>query len=234
VIVRHAGGVLHLITQPDHARLAGAIMAQAAALAAHPRRASILLAISEHDNGWTEPDAAPLVDPATGVPLDFISAPAAVRQGVWPRGVRRLGNDPWAAALVAQHSLAIFERYRRDPAWSGFFAGMETLRGSYLHAGGGRLGDLLDDYRFVRLGDVISLTFCNAWTEIQQSGEWRLHLSGDRLTVLPDPFDGREIPIAIQAREIPRRAFGSDEELRSALAAAPLRSLTGVITSPPS
>lgn len=233
MIVRTTGDVLHLITQPDHARLAGAIMAHAAALAAHPRRTSVLLAVSEHDSGWAEPDAAPLVDPSTGEPLDFITAPVPVRQGVWPRGVSRLAHDPWAAALVAQHALSIFERYRRDPEWTGFFATMEDARAAHLHASGGELRDLLDDYRFVGLGDVISLTFCNARTDVQRSGEWSVQLSGERLTVWPDPFDGRTIPIAIEARELRRRAFGSDEDLRSAFAAAPLRSLTGGITSPP-
>ena len=132
VIVRQAGDTLQLITQPDHARLAGAIMQHSVALAAHARRASILLAIAEHDNGWTEPDAAPLIDPATGIPLDFISAPIAVRQGVWPRGVARLAHDPWAAALVAHHAIAIFERYRERQCVDEFFAEMETMRQAML------------------------------------------------------------------------------------------------------
>ena len=65
-------------------------------LASRPRRDAILHAIAEHDNGWAEGDAAPSVNPATGQIFDFISAPIAVRQGVWPRGVARLAGDPWA------------------------------------------------------------------------------------------------------------------------------------------
>ena len=116
MIVRSDGTAQLLITQPDHAALAGRIMEcwAADAFAAAPRRTEILLAIAEHDNGWREVDGAPLVDAATGRVLDFIHAPDAVRQGVWPRGVERLAHAPYAAALVAQHALEIYARYRTD------------------------------------------------------------------------------------------------------------------------
>ena len=74
MIVRSDLGSLLLITQPDHAHLAGRIMARALALQAHPRRDSILLAVTEHDNGWAEPDAEPIIGPSGDV-ADFISAP---------------------------------------------------------------------------------------------------------------------------------------------------------------
>ena len=233
MIIRHNGDALQLITQPDHARLAGAIMQHTIDLAEHPRRDSILLAITEHDNGWTEPDAAPLIDPATGVPLDFISAPIAVRQGVWPRGIARLAHDPWAAALVAQHAMAIFERYRSDSAWTQFFAVVESARQSMLGASGFSLVELMADYRFVGFGDLISLTFCNGWSDVQQFDAWNVRLSGSQVVVLPDLFNGRSIPIAIGAKEIRRRAYRSDADLRDELAAAPVATLRAVLTSSP-
>jgi hypothetical protein len=230
VIVRKTSDSLQLITQPDHAHLAGAIMQHSVALASHPRRTSILLAITEHDNGWTEPDSAPLIDPATGVPLDFISAPNAVRQGVWPRGVARLAHDPWAAALVAQHAIAIFDRYRGDSEWAGFFAEMERMR-SEDRSDGPSMDDLEADYRFVGLGDVISLTFCNGWTDEQRFDAWRIRLTGSRVSVLPDPFGGSTVPFQVDAREIGQRRFRTDGELRAALAAAPAIRLEGVISA---
>jgi hypothetical protein len=233
VIVRHAGDTLQLITQPDHARLAGTIMQHIIALAEHPRRDSILLAITEHDNGWAEPDAAPLIDPATGVPLDFISAPIAVRQGVWPRGIARLAHDPWASALVAQHAIAIFDRYRSDSAWTQFFTVVESARQTMLGASGFSREELQADYRFLGFGDLISLTFCNGWSDAQQFDAWSVRLSGSRVVVLPDLFNGRSIPIAIAAKAIRRRAFRSDADLRDELAAAPVATLQAVLTSSP-
>jgi hypothetical protein len=229
VIVRLAGDAIHLITQPDHARLAGAIMQHSVALEAHPRRMSILLAVAEHDNGWTEEDAAPRVDIATGMPADFISAPVAVRQGVWPRGVARLAHDPWAAALVAQHAVSVFERYRRETTWTPFFTEMERTRGTMLGASGRSFDELIADYRFVGLGDVISLTFCNGWTDVQRFEDWSIRLSGSQVIITPEVFGGATIPISINAKEIHRRTVHTDAELRDELAGARIATLEGVI-----
>ena len=72
------------------------------------------------------------MDPATGRIADFISAPLAVRQGIWPRGVTRLAGDPWAAALVAQHAIHVYSRYAADPEWQAFLDRMEELRTDFL------------------------------------------------------------------------------------------------------
>ena len=82
MIVRPGDGVLHLITQPDHAALARRIMSLWPSLQKAERRRDILTAIEHHDRGWREPDAAPTVDPATGRIHDFVHAPVEVRQGV--------------------------------------------------------------------------------------------------------------------------------------------------------
>ena len=97
-------------------------------LATRSRRDAILHAVAEHDNGWAEEDAAPRVDPATGQIFDFVSAPAGIRQAVWPRGIARLADDPWAAALVAQHAITIYDRFRPREPWRPFFAEMEEAR----------------------------------------------------------------------------------------------------------
>ena len=105
-------------------------------LATRPRRDAILHAIAEHDNGWAEEDAAPRVNPATGQVFDFVTAPASVRQIVWPRGVARLAGDPWAAALVAQHAITVYDRFRPESEWAPFFAEMEAARDEMLRASG--------------------------------------------------------------------------------------------------
>ena len=60
MIIRRKGTTPLLITQPDHAQLAATIMErwQEDGFPDSPRRAAILLAIREHDNGWREVDAA--------------------------------------------------------------------------------------------------------------------------------------------------------------------------------
>jgi len=232
VIVRAAGDVLHLITQPDHAALAHRIMERwrDGGLPHSPQRASILRAIDEHDHGWLDVDASPIVDPATGRIADFISAPLEMRQGIWPRGVTRLAADPWAAALVAQHAIVIYNRFQSDTEWAPFFSQMRTMRDAMLRASGGRLEDLLSDYEFVRLADLTSLAFCTGWTGEQRFGDWTVRLSGMRV-LAPDVFGGAEIPIEIEAKEIPNRRYRSDAELRDALTRATTTTLRGTAAS---
>jgi hypothetical protein len=137
MIVRPDGSSQLLITQPDHAALAAMVMQQwrAGGLLQSPRLSSILLAVREHDNGWREVDTAPIVDETTGRVLDFVSAPDHIRRAVWPRGVDRLAAAPYAAALVAQHALHIYRRYRDNPPWTEFFTDMEARRNRCLQKG---------------------------------------------------------------------------------------------------
>ena len=229
MIVRSAPDTIQLITQPDHAALARRIMEHCVPLAARPRRDTILRAIGEHDNGWAEEDATPTVDPCTGKVVDFVSAPLRVRHGVWPRAIARLAGDPWAAALVAQHALTVYDRFRSEAEWASFFAGMEAARDAMLRASGLPFDDLAADYPFVRLADLVSLTFCAGWPDVQRFGGWTVHFSAPRVIVTPDPFDGVVIPIAIAARTIRHQWFRSDEELRAALEAASSTTLPGEV-----
>lgn len=226
MIVRTTPEALFLITQPDHAALSRRVMERWTPLHDVPRRASILLAIEQHDNGWAEADAAPMVD-AGGV-LDFIAVPAEVRQAVWPRGVRRLADDdPWAAALVAHHAVTVYERFRQDESWTAFFRDMEGMRDTLTARIGRSRPDIDLDYPFVRIGDLISLVFCNRWREPQAFAEWNFSLAHDHVRVTPDSFGGVVAPIAIPARQIPNRPFASDAALHAAIRTAPVVVLTG-------
>jgi hypothetical protein len=222
MIVRPGDGVLHLITQPDHAALARRIMERWVPLHGADRRASILLAVEQHDNGWREPDAEPIRNPSTGRVFDFLTIPVTLRQGVWPRGVARLAQtDPWAAALVAHHAATVYDRYRSDAAWEGFFAEMEATRERLVELCARSHEELHFDYRFLRLGDLASLAFCTRAAETLAHEGWSFRLDGHRLVITPDPFDGRELPIAVQARVLPDRPFDSDATFRDAWLAAP-------------
>jgi hypothetical protein len=200
-------------------------------LSARARREAILHAIYEHDNGWAEVDAAPTVDSKTGRIADFVNTPVPSRQGVWPRGVRRLAAEPWAAALVAHHAVTVYDRFRPDPEWAGFFRDMEDARDAMVRASGLSLEDLAADYPFVRLADLTSLAFCTGWTDKQQFGVWTVQLAGTRVVVAPDPFGGVTIPIEIGAREIRNQPFRSDADLRAAVQNANAVTLRGEVRS---
>jgi hypothetical protein len=233
VIARPAQNSLHLITQPDHAHLAAKIIQHAVALTAHPRRDAILLAVAEHDNGWTEEDAAPILNPATGQIADFVNVPLAVRHRVWPRAIQRLEQHPWTAALVAEHAIVVYDRFRIEPEWDPFFSGMATARDRMVQASGLSFDELVSDYEFLRLADLISLVFCMAVTQAQYFAQWFVQFTGDCVVVTPNPFDHATIPIEIRAREIPNQPFRSDEELRATVGAASSVILKGTVSGTP-
>lgn len=212
MIVRPHDTSLLLITQPDHAALAERVMRQwvTDGLPDAPHRSSIFHAIAQHDNGWQEVDAAPIVD-STGRILDFVSAPVDVRQGIWPRGVERLGGDPLAAALVAEHAITVYGRFRGDAAWAGFFSRMADLRDLYAGQASVTPDALTRDYFFVRVADLISLAFCSAWTEVQELGQYAFRLEETGLTITPDPFGGVIVPLDVPARHLPARRYSASE-----------------------
>jgi hypothetical protein len=203
-----------LITQPDHATLARRIVEHwvADGFPTAPRRQSIVRAVGEHDDGWIEVDASPLVDETTGQILDFVTAPVWVRQGIWPRGVERLAADPWAAALVAEHAIVIYARFAGDAEWAAFFGTMRAARARHLREAGLTEGDLARDYFFLRIADLASLAFCNGWTEEQRHEAYAIRLDGSRLLITPDPFGGRAIAIDVPARELPNRPAWSGRD----------------------
>lgn len=196
-----------LITQPNHAALAERIMVhwRADGFDDNPRRHAILHAIREHDNGWAEPDAEPRFGEG-GAVLDFMTVSADVKREVWPRAIARVCLVPYAAALVAQHALHVYRRYRTDPDWATFFGAMETARHAYLGITGIQLETLTKDYFFLRMGDLLSLTWCNAWTGEQRDdtgSPYVIQPEGDRLHITPDPFAGADVAMTIEGYEHP-------------------------------
>jgi Protein of unknown function (DUF3891) len=230
VIIQRRGDDLLCIAQPDHAALAAEIMAhwQPGGLPDHPRRDAILTATRHHDDGWREEDVEMHVSDA-GEPLDFIAVPPAVKHRIWPRASERAASvSPYVGALVAQHALTVHAPLRQDPAWRPFFTSMERTRDALLsratpdEAAGAR-----EDYPFVRIGDQLSLIFCNGWTTPMAGVGYRAILKGITLEITPDPFAGRRVPLRVDARAVPARSYRSAADLRETYAAAPIVSLEG-------
>jgi hypothetical protein len=90
--------------------------------------------------------------------------------------------------------------------------------------------DLLRDYALLRLGDLLSLVFCNEWTEAPTGRVWlRDSPGGPRLLVSPDPLAGRKVAFEVGARALPRQPFRSQGEAERAFAEARTVVLRGVV-----
>ena len=232
MIVRDLGDRLQLVTQPDHARAAASIMERCVSLARRRRRTAILHAIEQHDNGWREVDDEPPVDPHTGRILDFVSVPVPIRQAIWPRAVSRLADDPWAAALVAQHAITVYDRFRSDPEWRSFFEEMVDRRDVMIRAADGRDDEFMADYAFLRLADLVSLSFCTQATEQQQFAGWTIARFESQIRVSPDVFGGATVPFEVPARAIRHGPFASDRELQGEISAGRPITLRGTAAGP--
>lgn len=230
MIVRPTESGCVLITQPDHAQLARRIMEHCVSLVENPRRGAILRAIGDHDSGWAGTDAAPSVDRATGDVVDFLRAPLSVRQGAWPRTIAGLADEPYAAALVANHAMFAYDRFREDPDWAHFFAAMTASRSEMLQASGFSMELLLEDYAFLRLGDLISLAFCTGSTTAQVFRDWTVRLVGPRVVVTPGIFGGAPVTFEVAARAV-RPPFTSDAALHDALTRSATAHIEGEATA---
>ena len=86
----------------------------------------------------------------------------------------------------------------------------------------------LEDYTTVRMGDLLSLLFCNDWTTTETLDGYTMWVENGIMRVAPDPFDGGSVAFDVPARRVPARAYAAAAELRAAFAAAPLDVLSGV------
>ena len=228
MILRPGAGTLLFITQPDHASLAADLVEHFADFATHPRRDEVLLAVREHDRGWRELDDEIVFDDETGRPLDFMTVPERMKQDVWPIAIDHVRRtSPYAATLIAEHALFVYQANRVKPEWRTFFETLERRRTSLLDDAGISREDLARDYPFVGLADLLSLSFCNAWREARERLGHRVRCEGDEVIVSPAVMGSTPVPFAIPGRRIPDRRYASLAALRAALDAAPIERLTG-------
>lgn len=229
MIVTPEGSRLRLVTQPDHAHLAGELLSlwRADGLPGHPRRADLLFAAREHDNGWREADAAPRWDAERGRPYDFITLPARDRIEIWERGTCRFATArPYAALLIARHALQLFRGRRGEEGWDPFLDFLEDFARGLLAETGVRSAELEADYRWIDLADLIALTACRRsqvpQEPVERYGVRIESLEAPEETVRLDPFPlAGATTFRVPCRHLPGdAAFAGDAAYAGELAAA--------------
>jgi hypothetical protein len=262
MIVRRHDNDLLLLAQHDHSALAGRIVAawRADGLPARATRDRVIQATILHDIGWKVDDEAPVVDAETGEPISFMTTTMEGKQRPWGRAIDiATPQDPYVAALIAQHGATVYRRYLDTAGWESFFPTLEARRDALLATQAIAREDFLRDYANVTVGDLCSLVFCDAWegTHAREGYQVVLHRSqsdsedpvgasvagasatdanvvdGGWLQITPDPFDGAIVPLDISGRRIPARRYASDADLRDTLAKAPIVRITGTAAGAP-
>jgi hypothetical protein len=115
MILQDLGDHLLVIRQTDHAVLSG-FFARAWGNERYARPEmfeSFCLAAREHDNGWSDWELAPELDPKTRTPYTFMSIPTDQHIALYQRGIDRLIEvDRYAALLVSLHCSGLYDRTR--------------------------------------------------------------------------------------------------------------------------
>lgn len=111
MLISRRGDSLVLVTQPDHAEMAGAMVAHWGndQFAVPPRHDSARTAAVLHDDGWREADAVPLFNEDERRPLHFLEIPMEEHIPLYGRGVdRTFDRDPYAGLLVSMHWTGLY------------------------------------------------------------------------------------------------------------------------------
>jgi hypothetical protein len=222
MIVVDLGNSLRCITQGDHAHFAADLLSlcRFPDLEAHPRRASLLEAVRQHDNGWRELDAAPRVDPQTQSPYSFETLPADPRRDLWTRGTQRFREQaPLVALLITEHALELHREHAGDELWDEWLAEVSSLRSELLEETGLPEDELAGDYRYLRFADQCSLAACHQSPTPFVALGTRIAFTGDSLCLDPLPLAGATT-FELRCRHVPTRAYSSDLDLGTELATA--------------
>ena len=222
MIVLDEGDRLRLVTQPDHAAFAADLLSlfRLPGLVDNPRRADLLRAVRLHDNGWRELDAAPPVQPASGLPHTFLDLPKPLRLEVWRRGTDRyVDSDPYTALLTTQHALTLFAAEVDTDDWRELLARLAGRREELLIRCGLDAAALAADYAFLDLADRLSLVVCNGWRQPFVRHGLSARLGEEGLALSPFPLAGATT-FAVSCRWIEARRYAGDGELAVALAGA--------------
>ena len=229
-----------LVSQHDHAVLAGEIIAlwgNGAFMRPRPFD-EVVFAVAEHDSGWREWDSRPKINPENGYPANFMEMEPGDQYEIWKGSylVPARGH-PYASSLIALH----FDRFNEKSLGKN----PENSKAKLLEREidefvSGNLGvdpsgdtsslppDVKINLRFVQVGDIISLTLCHGWEEMEikdvpvdyEGGAALVKMAsadGFNFTMAPYPFTEPVIKCGVPALRLPRKSFTSDGDLRRAL-----------------
>jgi hypothetical protein len=243
MVLRHDGDAIIAIGQPAHAWVSGQL-ARAWSPPPEPRE-EVCLAAEQHDIGMAAWDSEPRVNPETGLPTSFMEMPTEVHLDLWTRGPRlALAQGRYAALLVSLHGTLLYEHRDFSRASEDLRRRVEEYRNDQRAFQDGLIASLRADPRYapyvegdalernrrlVAAWDAISLMLCMRNLPYTVARPERIELSaldaeGARVRLDPWPFEPDELVVCCEGRRLVGR-FKTDDELRSALASAPWRTL---------
>lgn len=215
-----------------------------------------LLATSQHDNGWHEWEAAPLLR-FDGVPMDFINwGDAFGKLALWRRGIARSwAQHPCIGVLVGQHARLLYTEFPNDELPADVQAETNAFNAAQDAALNDARALFTDDAeitrwlapesveahaRLLQFGDFASLQVSMPWANrrvlrrcpLDDRGgftEIVMEFDNREITFDPWPYSVDAFEVAIHGRVLDQRTFAGEQEYHAALAAAPMLRLTWVV-----
>jgi hypothetical protein len=237
MIVRDRGDSWQVVLQTDHADLSAAFARAWADRDA--RHDSLVLATERHDDGWAVWEQAPLVEPETGRPLNFLDVPVPAHLTFYRACIAAVSDqNPYAGLLVSMHGAGIYrQRYGTDLALSltraaevaeqveEFVAEQEASHEERLAATGHSDEERWADYHRLQLYDRLSLYFCMRDVENGEPSEIGDHRLAPvepwRVTIDPYPFEFSPASFSLLRRVVPKRVRAQREFPAELFALAP-------------
>ena len=251
MIVRNqSDGSVVMITQNDHAKLAGLFAAHwGNARFAKPQPfTSAVRAAQYHDTGWFRYETDPSFDPATGTTPTYQQVPNdAAQLAAYQWAVDMLaGVDPYTGILVSKHRTGLWQsRYNvmtspppgpprtHNPDVKAFIERNETWQTGA--ASGIDRQELAINYNLLQVWDLMSLYICSnehlkectiepVPTTYFDGGKGvtmkLVPSSQGRIAASPYPFDGPSLEVSVVFRQLRRDELRDRDSFQAAYFAA--------------
>lgn len=248
MIVRPHGDTAEIVTQVDHAEVAGALAeawTEEGPLALAPRT-PMVIAARLHDIGWRHWEASPRLNPDTGRPANFLDVVIEEHLRLYRLGIEEVeAQDPYAGMLVSMHAAGIYTgRYDTQPALrlsrapdvqalvDDFVAEREAHCGALRESLGVSPDELWRNYVLLQVFDRLSLRLCQGDPAgpgpmeivLPDGGTLHVRAKGDAEVVAPWPFAAEVVEVAIPTRTMALEGYADDAALAEAFAGAVVES----------
>ena len=220
MLLRPDGETTICIGQPAHAWLSGQI-ARAWALDPVEPRDLVVLAAEQHDLGMAAWDAAPELNPDTGLPQSFMEMALETHLQLWTAAPQRmLPQSRYAAVLVSMHGEALYEMRdlsRMDDDDTEAVRAYLAAQAEFQERAGGDFDheQLRRNQRLLWIWDSLSLGLCLRW-----EGEFVEGVTLAPGTIDPWPFSDEAVTLRTEGRRL-EGTFHDEALMRAALEAAP-------------
>ncbi len=260
MIRREYGSGWFLINQHVHAQLSSAIMSfwgNENFCSMVPAQ-EVIKAIREHDCGWEKTDLTVSFNPQNGLPRSFMEITTAQQFRIWSDCFQiHAERHPYASALIALHFAKFNERNISKNPNDGYSLLLRRKIREFvlskleisssadnedLYFNGYLPPDVPINLRFLQVGDMMSLALCHGWksitiddvpTNYEESTREITLVSADGINyeVFPSPFSKNSLLFSIVGKELEKRSFSGQKELRDSFLCAPQTTLEFSISS---